>query len=235
MDFRADHRRTVWRRLVVAASRRSTCPCSSCAARRCSPAAVLAAAGHRYSTAIPKTPTNGAHFREIDVCGVGRVKLESDDWTAAGDYVNALTRNSRLRWLSALRGSGDSRARATGLYLDGFEPVSPRKDSGAARDELVQLALDTQDPAVFALAHAKCRGSTGESASQGACPQLSLDDWTRADSDNAVPWLERALEAHQEKDAAAEAAAFAHAAQAHRYETYNWSYTPSRRPRSPRM
>ena len=44
-----------------------------------------------------------------------------------------------------------------------------------------------------------------------------------SDADNAVPWLELAAKARREKDAAAEAAAFARAAQAHRYETYNWS------------
>jgi hypothetical protein len=168
-----------------------------------------------------KTPKSGDHA-EIEVCGVGKVNLDSD-WTTAGEYLNGLTRSLRLRWLSRLRNSDDYRARATGLYLDGiFNRESPPKDPEAARDDLVQLAIATKDPAVFALAYTNCQKRFDVTASQGACAQLSLDDWTRADADNAAPWLAMAAKARQENDAAAETAAFARAAQAHRYETYNW-------------
>jgi hypothetical protein len=82
---------------------------------------------------------------------------------------------------------------------------------------LVQLALATRDPAIFALANTKCSKTVEEHASSGACPQLTLDQWTRADSDNAVPWLALAAQARRANDKAAEAAAFARAAQAHHY------------------
>jgi len=174
--------------------------------------------------AAPANPKADAHYHEIEICGVGKVKLDADDWTATGNYLNALTRNSRLRWLSTLRNSDAYRTRATGLYLEGiFDRDSPQKDPEAARDELVQLAVGTKDPAAFALAYTKCIKGFEDFASDGACPQLSIDDWTRADADNAVPWLQLAAKARRENDAAAEAAAFAQAAQAHRYETYNWS------------
>jgi len=168
------------------------------------------------------------------VCGVGKVKLDRDDWTATGKYFDALTRKSRMRWLSALRNSDDYRARATGLYLEGiFDRDAPQKDPEAARDELVQLAVGTKDPAVFALAFTKCIKGVEDFASPGACPQLSLDDWTRADSDNAVPWLQLAAQARREGDGAAESAAFAHAAQAHQYESYNWSLFSFAQPAMP--
>jgi hypothetical protein len=164
------------------------------------------------------------HSGEIDVCGVGKVKLDRDDWTATGKYFDTLTKKSRMRWLSALRNSDDYRARATGLYLEGIlDRDAAQKDAEAARDELVQLAVGTKDPAVYALAYTKCINGVEDFASPGACPQLSLDEWTRADSDNAVPWLRLAANARREGDGTAEAAAFAHAAQAHRYESYNWS------------
>jgi hypothetical protein len=167
---------------------------------------------------------NGDHSDEIEVCGVGKVKLDRDDPTAAGTYLNALTKNTRLRWLAALRNSDDYRARATGLYLEGiFDRDSPQKDPEAARDELVQLALATKDAAIFALAYTKCGKGIEDSSAQGACPLLSLDDWTRADADNAVPWLQLAAEAHREGDGTAEAAAMAHAAQARQYQPYTWS------------
>jgi hypothetical protein len=166
-------------------------------------------------------PASNAGADEIEICGVGKVKLDRDDLAAAGKYLDALTKNSRLRWLAALRNSNDYRARASGLFLEGFvDRDSPQKDADAARDELLQLAAATKDPAIFALAYIKCIKGGGD---LGACPQFNLDDWTRADADNAVPWLQLAARAHREGDGTAEAAAMAHAAQAHQYQTYNWS------------
>jgi hypothetical protein len=166
----------------------------------------------------------GDHSSEIEVCGVGRIKLDLDDAAGVSKYFNSLTKNSRMRWLATLRNSDDYRARATGLYLEGiFDRDSAQKDPEAARDELVQLAVGTRDPAAFALAYTKCIKGIEDHASQGACPQLSIDDWARADADNAVPWLQLAAKARRQNDAAAEAAAFAQAAQAHQYESYNWS------------
>jgi hypothetical protein len=169
------------------------------------------------AVAAPK----GDHFDEIEVCGVGKVKLDRDDWASASKYLDALTKNPRQRWLAALRNSDDYRARAAGLYLEGiFDRDSTQKDPQAAREELVQLALATKDGAIYALALTKCIKGLEDFASQSACPQLSLDDWTRADADNAVPWLQLAAKARREGDGTAEAAAMTHAARAHRYESY---------------
>jgi hypothetical protein len=171
-----------------------------------------------------KPLSKGDHSDEIEVCGVGRVKLDFDDVAGVSQYFNSLTKNSRLRWLATLRNSDDYHARATGLYLEGiFDRDSPQRDPEAARDELVQLAVGTKDPAALALAYTKCIKGVEDFSSPGACPQLSLDDWARADADNAVPWLQLAAKARRENDVAAEAAAFAQAAQAHQYESYNWS------------
>ena len=173
---------------------------------------------------VLKPASKGDHSDEIEVCGVGRVKIDLDDAAGVSKYFNSLTKNSRMRWLATLRNSDDYRARATGLYLEGiFDRDSPQKDPEAARDELVQLAVGTRDPAAFALAYTKCIKGEEDFASQGACPQLSIDDWAHADADNAVPWLQLAAKARRQNDAAAEAAAFAQAAQAHQYESYNWS------------
>jgi hypothetical protein len=163
----------------------------------------------------------------LEVCGAGRVKLDPDDLAAAGKYFDALTRNARLHWLATLRHSDDDRARASALYLEGFlDRTAPQKDADAARDELVQLAVATKDPAIFALAYMKCTKGSEDSASPGACPELNLDDWTRADADNAVPWLQLAAKARREGDGTAEAAAMAHAAQAHQYQPYTGSVLP---------
>src|ERR1700684_3447039 len=59
------------------------------------------------SRAAVEAARQGDQSDEIEVCGVGKVKLDRDDPTAAGTYLNALTKNSRLRWLAALRNSDD--------------------------------------------------------------------------------------------------------------------------------
>ena len=179
-------------------------------------------------------PKRADHSGEIEVCGAGKVKLDRDDWTATGRYVETLTKKSRVRWLAALRNSDDYRARAAGLFLeDMLDRDSPRTGPEAARDELVQLAVGTKDPAILALAYTKCRNAVEDPASTGACSQLSLDQWTRVDPDNAVPWLQVAAKARRENNSAAEASAFAHAAQAHQYETYIWSMFAFAQPEIP--
>jgi hypothetical protein len=175
------------------------------------------------AAALAAKPDTRDHSGEIEVCGVGKVKFDRDDWTATGKLFDTLTKKPRTLWLSALRNSDDYRARAAGLYLEGiFDRGEPQKDPEAAREELVQLALETREPAVFALAIANCSKGV-QDFTPGACPLLTLDQWTRADPDNAVPWLQLAAEARIENNSLAEAAAFAHAARAHRYESYNWS------------
>ncbi len=188
----------------------------------------------RIATAAVDTAKKSEHSGEIEVCGVGKVKIDRDDWMATAKYFETLTRKSRMRWLSAMRNGDDYRVRATGLYLEGtLDRDAPHKDPEAARDELVQLAVVTKDPAVFALAYTRCSKDLQESASPGACPQLSLDQWTRTDADNAVPWLALAAKARRENDSAAEAAAIDHAAQAHQYESYSWSLSSFAEPAIP--
>jgi hypothetical protein len=196
------------------------------------PVAPMSPAG--ISRAAVEAARKGDYSDEIEVCGVGRVKLDRDDLGAAGRHLNALTKNSRLRWLAALRNSDDFRARAAGLYLEGiFDRDSPQKDPEAARDELVQLALATKDAAIFALAYIKCVKGVADFASPGACTQLSIDDWAHADADNAVPWLQLAAQARREGDGTAEAAAMARAAQAHQDEPYVWSLFSFAQPAMP--
>jgi hypothetical protein len=188
------------------------------------------------SVATPnvEAPKKTDHSGEIEVCGVGKIKIDRDDGMATDKYFEKLTRKSRMRWLSTLRNSDDYRTRAMGLYLEGIlDRDAPQKDSDAARDELVQLAVGTKDPAVFALAYTKCTKGLEDFPSPGACPQLSLDQWTRTDPDNAVPWLQLAAQARRQHDGAAEAAAMGHAAQAHQYETYNGSLLAFAEPAMP--
>ena len=185
-----------------------------------SPAAAKPLADH---AAAPAAAESFQHASvEIEVCGVGKVKVAAEDLRGGSDYVGNLTKESRLRRLEALRNSDDYRARAAGLFLENMFDTDAH-DVPNARSELVQLAVGTQDPAVYALAYSKCNNTVGTPASADGCQRLSLDEWTRRDPDNAVPWLLIAAKAGQANDASAEGAAFAHAAAAHRYDPYTSS------------
>jgi hypothetical protein len=154
-----------------------------------------------------------------DLCGVGSVSLDADDPSAAYRYVGALSKQAATRWLSALRNSDDYRARAMGLFLDGkITDGAVQSMTEPTREALVQLAVGTGDPAVYAMAVNACHSSD---AADGACQQISLSAWARLDADNAVPWLLVAGAARARGDSAAEAEAFAHAAEAHKTDGYN--------------
>ena len=78
-----------------------------------------------------------------------------------------------------------------------------------ASAQLVALALQTNNPATYALALQSCMGEK-----TGACGTLSNERWAALDPNNAVPWLNIATQAHQNKDSAAQSAALQRAAAA---------------------
>jgi hypothetical protein len=164
-----------------------------------------------------------AHTGEIEICGVGRIKSDPDDPEAV-HYVTALTEETRVRWIAALRNSDDNRARAVGLYVENilnrdFTEITQED----AQNELVQLAVGTVDPAVYALAYFKCNPGFDGRSPGGACASLSPQEWAQRDPDNAAPWLVAAANARRENNSAAEADAFAHLAKAQKYDPYNFS------------
>jgi hypothetical protein len=165
---------------------------------------------------IPPSRAEGAGT--VKVCGYGRVPIDKTDPSAIFQRVGALTKEAGTRWLSALQNSGNLRARAAGLMLEGkvtgdgsLHPVAEQ-----TRDEVVQLAVGAADPAVYAMALSMCNTAT---EADSACGQLSAQRWARMDPDNAEPWLLIAGKARARHDSAAEADAFSHAATAHKVES----------------
>jgi hypothetical protein len=167
---------------------------------------------------VPRAP---AKTSEIEVCGVGKVKIDPNDPMAAGKYIADLSNKSRLRWLLALRNSDDYRARAAGLFLTDIITDHGNNQVAAqeARDELVQLAVGVNDPAVYALAIYKCSTNIEDPAA-GACGQVSASGWARRDPDNAVPWLMVAGEARANNNTMVESDAIRDAAKAHKTDSY---------------
>jgi hypothetical protein len=114
------------------------------------------------------------------ICGFGKVAINQDDASAVFERVGELSIGTAARWLSALQNSGDLRARAAGLLLEGKltggEPLRPVTEE--TRDAIVQLAAGTVEPAVYAVAMSMC-GTYSGSGSDAACQQITLQRWPR--------------------------------------------------------
>ena len=168
----------------------------------------------------PSIGKTGDDTSTIEVCGKGKVTLGASDPLAAYRYIDALSKPAARHWLTALLDSDDYHARAAGLFLegkitDGFV-VKPMAEQ--TRDALVQLAVGTHDPAVYAIAVRACNAYLDPV--MGACEQISLREWARIDADNATPWLLLAGAARAKNNPAAEADAFNQAAKARRIDSY---------------
>jgi hypothetical protein len=173
----------------------------------------------QHSNTLPPT---GNSTGRVDICGYGQVPVDKSNPDAIFQQVGALTKKAGARWLAALQSSDDLRARVAGLLLEGKvtggETLRPVAEQ--TRNEVVQLAAGTQDPAVYAMALSMCDFSAITNP-DSACQQLSLLQWARLDSDNAVPWLLFAGKARARYDNAAEADAFSHIATAHKIDSYS--------------
>jgi hypothetical protein len=164
------------------------------------------------------------NLRKVEICGFGKVALDPTDPMAASRYVGERTEKAARNWLSALLNNDDYRARAAGIFLEGKIGVAPGilPMTEQALDSLVQLAVGTSDPAVYATALYACSAKFGGLA-DGSCGQISTDGWARLDPDNAVPWLLLAGKARGQHDNAAEAQAFGRAAKASMSDSYVYS------------
>lgn len=160
----------------------------------------------------------------VQICGFGKVALDPADPMAGSTYIAAKADEAAQKWLSAMLNSDNDRGRAVGLFLEG------KINGGAAllpmtqqtRESLVQLAVGTADPAVYAVALYACGAGFSEPAN-ATCRQISADGWARRDPYNAVPWLLVAGQARDKHDVAAEAEAFGRAAKASMSDSYAFS------------
>jgi hypothetical protein len=184
-----------------------------------------AVASRKLSNVVPPhgPPASGA--TSLDECGITKLPSPDDDGSRSASYerVIAATPETHDRWESALLDSSDSHARAVGLMIRRaalFRTDSPAQ-AEEPRDELVQLAAGAGDPALYAMAVGLCRKSSSDVNTVGACQRISPSEWTRIDSDNAVPWILAAQAARDRNDTEAEATSFSRAASAHKLDDYS--------------
>lgn len=182
----------------------------------------------RSGTTRSPAPEAASETGRHELCGFGRAPAQITSG-ALNEYVFALTQETRDRWNSALLDSSDLRARAMGLLLRHAEArfLSPgktgepeEKPPEEMREELVQLAAGGADPVVYAAATWICESGTAQASQTGACRRISVRGWARVDADNAMPWLEVAMEDRNRGDLQAEAVDFARAAAAHKSDFY---------------
>lgn len=132
---------------------------------------------------------------EVEICGYGVAKAGSE---AAG----ALEAQAQEGWERATQShfqrmlaSADSQTRAAALMVSfQFAP-------------LVELALRTSDPTIYAMALAACDRRAVEPAQSQACQMVNAEQGARLDVDNAAAWFSVAGQAAARGEPEAVAAA----------------------------
>ena len=164
----------------------------------------------------------------VDVCGVGRVRMQSDGQL---DLPADATSGQRLVEAAASKfASSDSDfERALALYVASAlaartEPLKEAAQSRLAAEsvqQLARLALGARDPAAYALAFYACARAAVTASNAGACAQISAAQWTLLDPDNAAPWLYEAAAARRRNDPGAVDEALLRASRAKTLRPYN--------------
>lgn len=178
---------------------------------------------------------------QIEVCGRGyltRAELDSEAFRK-----RTLTEvDTVLRRLIERLLQGDTRARAAGLSMQVAQQVgvaleqrsraigtaaaasAPADDdvagAGQPLNALAKLAVDSRDPAVYALAVQACQSTGALEGRRGGCQLISFDQWALLDARNAVPWMYAAEAAFNRRDTGAYAEAMHRIAQAQGSETF---------------
>lgn len=176
---------------------------------------------HAATQPIPTQPAGTAVKDEL--CGVSGSGLFRIGDENIEQHVARVTEPAISRWKGSLTASEDPRRRAIGLALANAQPT-PNPGEETSKDtpvnnSLVLLAMETDDPAIYALAIGQCQdGDYG--MAPGPCEGLSWEHWANIDPDNAIPWLWIAAKAERASDQQGVEAALAKAASAAGIEEY---------------
>jgi hypothetical protein len=158
-----------------------------------------------------------------DLCGVSASDRVRNGRETLEQHVARVTGKTIGRWKTALLKSRDPRERAVGLALGNAKPALDSSAYAApdmpANNDLVRLAMETNDPAIYALALGEC-GEKIVNMAPGPCQGLSLEHWTQIDPNNAVPWMWIASRADRTGDRVRTDEALSRAANASRLESY---------------
>lgn len=154
-----------------------------------------------------------------ELCGVKGPDLRRTADETIGQHVTRVTQTVIRGWTKSLVASDDPRRQAIGLALENAHPGAPgdRGKDTPVNNNLVLLAVETNDPVIYELALGQC-GDIDQTS--GPCQALSLEHWASIDPDNAVPWLWIAAKANSSGDQQGAERALAKASMASRFDEY---------------
>ena len=176
---------------------------------------------------IGEKPLPPPSTESVEVCGLGTLTADADKTTM--EQLASSVEPLRQQWLDAMLHSGDVRSRVQRACCCPPECMATGRRTRhltISRGPLVQLALSSQDPAVYAMAVYACQ-SVARTTPSGSCADISVEGWAAMQADNAAPWLAIASAAHTAKDVVAENAAFSKAAKSTMIDGYAWSLFPN--------
>jgi len=154
-----------------------------------------------------------------ELCGMKGPDLKRAASETIGQHVVRVTQTVISGWTGSLAASEDPRRQAIGLALENAHPGAPgdRGKDTRVNNSLVLLAIETNDPVIYALALSQC-GDLDQAS--GPCQAVSWEHWANIDPDNAVPWLGIAAKASSSGDQQDVDHALAMASKASRFDEY---------------
>lgn len=168
-----------------------------------------------FAESLAASASDKAAEREKDDCGLADAP-QFDKADAGAEGVQ--TRGAAPRYLAAqaridaaLRSSGDPLDRVTADFIN----VGNLRDEAGRQAAVVQQAVGTSDPRVYALAYSMCQSGPSHPAS---CAALSAERWAQVDAGNGVPWVHVLGQAQARGDAAGVSDAMAHLAAASHFD-----------------
>ena len=173
----------------------------------------------------PSSPPRAAQPSATDkLCGVSGPDLMRNENESLQQHAARLAQNEIIRWRTGLQQSEDPKQRAMGLVLQNAAlkhiPLPLNERDTPSNNELVLLAINSDDPAIYAAALGQCRTSDFQ-MTVGPCQGLSLEQWAHIDPDNALPWLWIAARARRAQNEAVSNEAMSQAARASRIASYS--------------
>lgn len=166
-----------------------------------------------------------AERHSLELCGYGVYEPVTDDASHYPPEIAAAAELSLQRLSARLLASAKDRDQALGLFLGAVVPAVGdgckasgsvcRKEQERQQQVLAELARESRDPAVYALAQSSCRMNSGLSLPN--CAALKPADWAERDPKNASAWFAAGAAS---KDPNERRFAVLSAARADRFERY---------------
>ena len=155
--------------------------------------------------------------REKEDCGMADAPQFGGADTTAAESVQ--TRGASPRYLAAqaridaaLRASGDALDRVTADFVN----AGDLRTEAGREEAVVEQALVSTDPRVYALAYGLCRAH--RETHIASCAGFSAERWAQLEPGNGIPWVDLLGDAQARGDAAGVSDAMAHLASATRFD-----------------